>query len=138
MTRPRGRLARLESLRQAEERSRRMSLAVASVDLETAEATVPERPAGLDEASFDAAGFRAETARLRLAWASVGAGMGRVAAARSGMEHARQEWSASAVALRSVQRLAQRERLARRAERSRRDRRDLDEASLTSWGRRHG
>lgn len=138
MSRPRARLARLESLRQAEEGSRRVSLALALAALDVAAAAVPERPGNLAEASFDAGGFRGEMSRLRLEWASVGAGMGRVEAARSGVEQARREWSASAVALRSVQRLGQRERLARRAERSRRDRRDLDEASLVSWGRRHG
>lgn len=138
MTRSQPRLARLESLRKAEERSARASLAMAVEALGQAEAAVPAQPSPLAEAGFDGASFRSELSRLRLDWASLGMGLGRVDAARAAAEDARQAWSSSAVSLRSVQRLVHRKQSRRRAERAQRERRDLDEISLTSWGRRHG
>lgn len=138
MTRSVRRLRRLESLRRIEEQRARYALVVSIAGVETAMGSVPATPEPLPMGSLDAESLRCEIAKERLGWALVGAGLGRIDAARDSEMQARSAWSEAAVALRSVQRLADRSDARARAKTAKREQRDLDEVAIIAWRRRHG
>ena len=138
MTRSVHRLRRLESLRRIEEQGARYALVASVAAVQTAMGSVPATPDPLPMGGLDAESLRCGIAKERLGWASVGAGLGRIDAARDSEVQARSVWSDAAVALRAVQRLADRSDARQRAKTAKREQRDLDEVAIVAWRGRHG
>ena len=138
MTRSVQRLRRLESLRHIEEQGARYALVASVAAVQTAMGSVPATPDPLPMGILDPESLRCGIAKERLGWALVGAGLGRIDVARESEVQARSVWSGAAVALRAVQRLADRSDARQRAKTAKREQRDLDEVAIVAWRGRHG
>jgi len=126
----------LNRLRRWEERAARLELVRASAAA-AAEAALGDPPHDVMSASASVDQFLSARAKAHITWAVWGERMSRVEEAEARRMAAQASWAKAASDMKAVERLASRRSKKAKAEEALAAQRDLDEAAIGQWNRKH-